>query len=438
MSALPGNPDPPSLEAFAPPSNYRFEPELQETPPRHVPEEFRNSPFFVRQRNTLVRVLLAGGLCIVFGRLPIFREWGLYVLPLAYLSWVGAGLLVLGGAGWISSKARRGPIQYVEEGIPLVARIRELVLRPTMIMNGQPTTYVFSAVIEYRDPDTGALVEKKVDSRDFSASGKDKYRTSYHMGEYVTAVYLKSNPAKTLRLYGFLELRPDIGLLQTRAAEPPSLAKTVLGVGAVFAIFAVLFWNVYAFSKYEPLDLSFAQAGGPVIVGGVVLGGGLIAWLATRQARSRREMAARNEKALASGQAVELQARKRGPFGAHGLIMTLVIGAGALMLGGVVVLCWCFSANALLDKSKPEFRPVEIVEFWSTTHSFLFREYEIEYRFPGETKTRKLLSSPAQMARFQSKQGVAEVHPGCFGWSWVETIAPPQAFESGQKANRGN
>jgi hypothetical protein len=429
MAVVPDNPNSAPSEAFAPPASYRFEPELQETPPRHVPEEFRNSPYFVRQRNTVVGFLVAGALCVGFGQLPLLKEWGLYVLPLSYLSWIGCGLLVLGAGGWFSSKMRRGPIQYVEEGIPLVARIRALVLRPTTLVNGQPSAYAFSAGIEYREPETGAVVEKRLDSRSFSASRKDKYRTSYRVGEYVTAVYLKANPAKTLRLYGFLELRPDVGLVRTEAAQPPGLLKTVLGVSAIFAFFVVLFWNVYAFSKFQPLDLTFAQAAGPVAVGGVVLGGGLLAWLARRQARARRELAARNEKALAAGEAVEVEGRKRGLFGAYGLLMTLVLGLGALMLGGVVVLCWCFSANALLDKSKPEFRPVEIVEFWSTTHSFLLREYEIEYRFPGEKETRKLLSSPAHMRQFRSRQGVAEVHAGWFGWSWVKTLVPLQPYE---------
>lgn len=88
---------------------------------------------------------MAGFLCVAFGQLPLFREWGLYVLPLAYLSWIGTGLLVFGAAGWLANKAHKGPIQYVEEGLPLVARIRELVLRPTVMMNGQPSTYAFSA-----------------------------------------------------------------------------------------------------------------------------------------------------------------------------------------------------------------------------------------------------------------------------------------------------
>ena len=424
MAVLSGDPNTAPLEAFSPPSSYRFEPELQETPPRHVPQEFRNSPFFTRQRNTIVRIMVAGVLCVAFGQLPIVKNWGLYLLPLAYLNYIGSGLLVLGAGAWISSKTRRGPIQYVQEGIPLVARIRDLVLRPTAIVNGQPSTYGFSATIEYRDPQTGALVSTKADSRSFSASAKDKYRTSYRVGEYVTAVYLKSNPAKTLRLYGFLELRADLGLLRAESAQPPGLLKTVLGVSAIFALFVVLFWNVYAFSKFQPLEMTFAQAAAPVGVGGVALGGGFLTWLGLRQARARRELTARNEEAVAAGEAVELEARKRGVFGAHGLLMTLLLGFGALLLGGVIVLCWCYTANALLDTSKPEFRPVEIVEFWSTTHSFLFREYEIEYRFPGENQTRKLLSTPAHMRQFRTRAGVAEVHTGRFGWSWVKALAP--------------
>src|ERR1043166_4915644 len=335
MPALSDSPSPPSLDAFGPPSSYRFEPEVEGAPPRPIAGEFRNSPYFVRQRNTTVGVLLTGALCLGFGQLPIVHEWGLYVLPLAYLSWIGLGLLVLGAAGWISSKARRGPIRYIEEGIPLVARIRELVLRPTAIVNGQPTTYAFSAVIEYRDPETGAVVGKQVDSRGLSGSAKDKYRISYRVGDYVTAVYLKSNPAKTLQLYGFLELRPDIGLLLTQATQPPSLLKTVLTVSAVFALFGALCWNVYAFSKYEPLDLTFSQAAAPVGIGGVVLGGGFTFWLARRQARARRELAARNEKALAAGEAVEIEARKRGLFGAHGVLLSVIIGLGAFLLGGI-------------------------------------------------------------------------------------------------------
>jgi hypothetical protein len=302
-------------------------------------------------------------------------------------------------------------------------------LRPTLVVNGQPSTYVFSAVLEYRDPDTGVLVGKQVDSRDFSASAKDKYRTSYRVGDYVTAVYLKSNSAKTLRLYGFLELRPDVGLLRAQATRPPSLLKTVLGVSAVFGFLGVLFWNVYAFSEYQPLELAFNQIALPMGVGGVLLGGPIISWLALRQARARRDLAGKNEKALAAGEAVELEPRKRGPFGAHGFVLTLVIGAGALLLGAAMVVSWCITANALMDKSKPEFRPVEIVEFWSTTHSFLFREYEIEYRFAGEQQTRKLLSTPARMRRFRTQRGVAEVHAGRFGWTWVKELAPAQSPE---------
>ena len=121
----------------------------------------------------------------------------------------------------------------------------------------------------------------------------------------------------------------------------------------------------------------------------------------------------------------------------HAEVLALKLGEpfGSILLGSGIVLCWCFTANALLDNSKPEFRPVEIVEFWSTTHSFLFREYEIEYRFPGEQKTRKLLSTPARMSQFRFKAGVAEVHAGRFGWSWVKDVTPLRASQSGQRSD---
>jgi len=435
MPSASGNPKSRMLDAFEAPSSYRFEAELQETPPRHVPEEFRKSPYFARQRNSIVGLLLTGVLCVAFGKLPILKELGLYVVPLAYLSWIGLGSMVLGACAWVSSRVRRGPVEYVEEGIPLVARIREVVLRPMVLLNGQATAYGFSAAIEYRDPETGTLMERRVDSRTFSASAKGNYRTSYRVGDYVTAVYLKSNPVKTLRLYGFLEFRPELGLLRAEAAQPTSLPKLVLAVSGLFALFGVLFWNVYAFARFEPLDLTFAQIEAPMGVGGLVLGGGLLTWLALRQARLRRELAARNEKALAAGEAVELESQRRGMFGAHGILLTLIIVFGAIALGGAVVLCWCCTANALLDKSKPEFRPVEIVEFWQTTHSFLFREYEIEYRFPREQKTRKLVSSPTQMRQFLTKRGAAEVYAGRFGWSWIKSIVPAQAPDQAQPMN---
>lgn len=60
MLALLVNPNPPPLETFTTPLSYRFEPELQGTQPGHVPEGFRNSPYFVRRRNNIVGLVMKG------------------------------------------------------------------------------------------------------------------------------------------------------------------------------------------------------------------------------------------------------------------------------------------------------------------------------------------------------------------------------------------
>lgn len=107
--------------------------------------------------------------------------------------------------------------------------------------------------------------------------------------------------------------------------------------------------------------------------------------------------------------------------------MSLVLVAGSFLLGGLTMLCWCFSANAILDRSPAELRPVQITDMLMTTHSFLFREYTIEYHTLDNDKKRKLLSTPEHMEKFETDLGIAVVRRGRLGWRWVETILPVTA-----------
>src|SRR6476620_10752235 len=97
------------------------------------------------------------------------------------------------------------------------------------------------------------------------------------------------------------------------------------------------------------------------------------------QRRNRAKRSERNAQAVARGEAVERDEGRDGWFGADGLIMGLIIVAGSLLLGGATALCWCFTANALLDNAQAQDRPAQIEQMVSVTHSFLFREYKIEY-----------------------------------------------------------
>ena len=418
---------------FDPPDDYPLEDELRGEPPRPLPAELERGRYAVRQRRGVSILLLTAAACTTFGLLPVVKEWGLYFLPLAYLDWIGIGIGVLGAGALVGRLARRGPYRYAREGVPLVARIVGLELRPTVIVETRPTTYRFFATIVYRDPETGEPRVAETTSNDVSADEKDRLTTTYRVGDYATAVYLPGDPKRSLRLYGFLDLKPGLGLVRRDAAPEGGLLQTALLVAAVFGIFGVLGWNVYAYGKYAPLELSARQAAPPLVAGAVVLGGGVLWSLAREQRRGRARLAERNAAALARGEAVEQPAAaKAGWFGAHGVVMGLILIAGALLLGGLTVLCWCYTANALLDSSPPRFRPVQIDRMVQVTHKAIFREYKIEYHFlDGAGAKREYLSTPAEMARFPTDFAVAEIHSGRFGWPWVKALHPIQLRRPG-------
>jgi hypothetical protein len=105
--------------------------------------------------------------------------------------------------------------------------------------------------------------------------------------------------------------------------------------------------------------------------------------------------------------------------------MGLIAVAGAILLGGLTMLCWWFTANAWLDNSPATFRPVMITGMVQVTHNLILREYKVEYHFlGGDTKKRDYLSTPSEMARLTGNIAVAEVHSGRLGWPWVKAILP--------------
>ncbi len=421
---------------FRPPASYRFEDELQGPPPRPRAEILKQGRYAAKQRQTNWALLVVGAILALLGPLPIVQTMGLYFLPFAYLTWIGLVILAFGAVGLVTNALRSGPYRYVEEGVPIVARILALRLVPSVIYQGQATRNKFEATFEHLDPETGEPRSAVGPSSDFLADMKDRLTTSYRVGDYATAVYLPHDPIKTLKLYGFLDLRPDLGLIRRDGVTPSSPIKAVLAILTVASIFAVVIWNVYAFGRFSPVRISTASA---VIVGGIGaigLGGYLLWWLAARQSKTRRTREERNAEALARGEAVEPDlGRKRGPFGDHGLIMTLILTAGLLLLGGVTFFCWAITANAWLDGSPATAKPILIDEMVQVTHKAIFREYKIKYHFLDDPKTKhEYLSSPAHLDTLDGPLALAEVHAGRFGWPWVKEIRPaPHRGAQGMK-----
>jgi hypothetical protein len=415
------------LGPFAPPSDYQFEPELQGSPPRSIPPKLRQGRYAAGQRRLVWGLVMAGVLCLLGAFVPLIQKWGLYLLPLAWLHWIGAGLLVIAIIAAIVHAVRRGPFRYVEEGMPLVVRIAALELRPTQFFNGQPNSFRYFAVVEYRDPHSGEVKALETSSNEIAAASKDGLICTYRVGDYATAVYLPAQLEKSLRLYGFLDLRPEIGLVKGEggsSAEGASPVATALLVLGIFGFFFLLCWNVYAFSVYGPVGWSNTLLI-PGIAGAVLLGGGLLAYLVWQQRSEKRAREARNAAAAAEGRAVEVEpsvgAVTAGCLG-------VVVFAGCLLMGGLTAACWALTLNAWLDKSDPRPRDVRIQKMVQVTHNGVFRRYEIKYRFtdePGD-KERDYATTLEELSQFPPPpcNGVARERAGFFGWRWIERITP--------------
>jgi hypothetical protein len=302
--------------------------------------------------------------------------------------------------------------------------VLDVVKAPASVYNGQPSTYAFFATIVFEHPETREPVQGTTRSNDFSAATKDAYEIPFKVGDDVTGVYLPGRLDESLRLYPFLDLSPDVNL--TRPASPTdanAIVKAALLVTLIPAIFVILFANVYAYGRYHPLDTDPWAFAVPMAAGAVLLGGGIFAGLLLGHRTEQKRLAAKAVDAMTAGKAVEIGAPFLGP-GVQGWVLRVVVFAGALLLGGLTAVCWCFMANAWLDRSPARPMPATVRGLTMTTRAFVFREYELEYHLDGSTQKRTLLTTPEHLSAFQGPEAVAQRRDGALGWAWIETVQP--------------
>jgi hypothetical protein len=403
-----------ALGPFNPPADYEFEAELQGEPPRHRTPELSTGRLAVRRRRTISGLLIAAAVCTAIAPIPFVQECGFYLVPLQYLLWIGIGLGVAAIAQLASDWAVRGPYRYVEEGRPLVARIRSVDLRVSRVIHGTPA-YRFFALLEFRHPESGEPRTMEVTSNELSQLNVWLgLETTYRVGDYATAVYLPGKLEKSLRLYGFLDLKPGLGLIAAHEAREWTTRQIVLWFAFIFGMAFLPLWHLYIASKFWPLDVDPVQGIAVFVAGAVVLGGGFLTWQASRKRRNPPQ----------PDGAMSKPARSRWAR-IVGSIRSAFFPIVPLSIGGMLMLCWCFAANALLDGSPPLDRPVQIDRKVSVTHHGIFREYKIEYHFlDGAREHHEILSTPPEMVRFFGNHAIAEVHVGRFGWPWVKAIHP--------------
>jgi len=206
---------------------------------------------------------------------------------------------------------------------------------------------------------------------------------------------------------------------------PPKLWKTAMGGAACLGLFVALCWSLYALERFEPMDFQYQKATGPCVAGGLVAVG-LVLGSTWREHRIRaRELRARNEAAAVDGGPMETGSEGVwGTGGFYGWGLKAALCLGAPLLGAVVTLGLCFTANALLDSSQPTYVPTEITGRLVERHSFLARFYKIEYLVPGSHKAETFNTSPQILSDFHADKCLLHVYEGRLGWPWVKDLTP--------------
>ncbi len=410
------------LGPFSPPDDYEFEPELQGESPRPIPDELLYSPFVQKKRNAAWGCLFAGALCFVGSYLPIVDYAALFLLPLAYIGWIGLGLVVIGIGLWIRRHAVTGPLRFVRDGVPEIVRVVDIAYGPSVIINGIENEYAFQLMIENLQLGAIEPTYRSIQSPGVPVSAKDKATTSMQPGDYITAVKLPKHPS-LFTLYDLTNLHPERGVIIPGRTAVTGLLEVLGVIGVVFGFLGGLMTLFYVFDKYSPVDLTFAQGFWPFAIGGVAAYAllGVAIWHETRKALP------------IEATEVEPNEEPRVPMGfvegfrslfslAEGCIAGIAVLVGIFGLGGLAGLSVAFCANAWLDESQPTYRPLRIDQLVMTTHNWVVRTYSIEYTYLDTRTESSVSSTPYEIILLETDYCRAEIREGWLGWPWQKAI----------------
>lgn len=397
------------LPPFAIPEDYKLEQELKAPIPRAIPEEVQHHPERLKQASrTRIggSVLLGGAAALYFLRTShAVQILGMYLTPFAYPQYVApvfAALGLWGLAGWWTPSKKK-PLTYLQRGIPIIGRIVDLRLEVAVRVNGSASAYAFDAYFQYIDPQTQELVVSRLRSRQVVPAMARPELLKCRVGDYVTGIYLPGQVDKTLTLYGFSGAHPDRDLI----AKPVSRGKNLQALLAliVLGFMCLLPWNL---SSYDLIDVKAQQVWAWLIPSAVL---GLVAGIGL-QIRSRRQLAAAHEAALASGSATRGSTHKPGS-----LIGSAFLG---LLAGPMMALSGLWFLNGALDRSPGTTVPVPVKDVWVHTYQGLVKTYELEVTDTTRNKTEKISVSPLELLAHPRGVAYLTTHPGALGVPWQE------------------
>lgn len=416
-------PEAAELEAHLPPDDWDCEPDLRLPTPRPPQPEFKQGRAARRRRMSLVVTWSIGVVLLGLSLLPFMNTLGHYFVPAAHLDWIGGSLLVFATAIILpdisNAKARR----LYREGLPFPVRILALTKQAVQRYNGQDIRWAFIAHVCYRNPETGLPEAASLRSPEIG-TGHARFDVTYREGDVATALAMPGRIAKSMRLFGFLDLAPGVGLVKRgERSEAHRVLKAIAGVLVGAGFFAALLFAAFALEAYSPLDVTAAQVIPIAGVGGVVLGGGLVLTILLCERSARKSARQRNEDAIANGAPIEVtlpraRARRVGYF--------TLITFGAVLLGGAMTWVFATACNAWFDRGSVKTVTATVVNTTATTRGGIFRTYTLEVQLPGQTGTTRIASNPVDLSVYYfRKEVLVDLAPGAFGWTWIKAVRIP-------------
>lgn len=385
----------PELDAFSPPKDFDHGEEFEPPTPRPIPKYLKTRSHARRKRGMIYSLIALGIMFVVFWPIPFVQGLSFYILPLKWLHWIGFGLIGIGIWTFFASIVSSGRFAYVKNGEPFVGRV--LDCQKVVTGTEEVPTFQHVARVEYHHPESNQhVIQDFVEFDHWPASKLEKMSCQLERGDYVTLVRLPGKDDSANALYGFLGLDPEREFI-LKNGQP---MRGTSPFNAIMVTFLIGFAVLLVMAAFDLMMFSFPVGGGwklplGLVVAGLVVGGviGILFW-----SRSKS------------------QEKSKTPIPSF-------LGVG--FLGALSAPIGFFVLNANLDNAPSILKPVEIVEFWNTTHNFIIRDYELEYRsFPVGQPTKRHMRFSQMTNLYGSKYAVEEIKPGRFGYPWSSGIHP--------------
>lgn len=367
-------------------------------PPRPLPQYVRRSRYVRSRRSTVSTLAMMGAACCLTAPWPFVQMLSWYILPLAYLDWVGWFLLALAVVSLLRNVTSIGLLKYVRDGRVTIATVQQVGV--VTGGNKEYPTGRFVAEVSFVNPETGRPQALSISTPDqYAGFLFSKMESGIAAGDRVAVVYIPGQ-IEQAQILGWLGVHPEIDLLRRKGRplaplSPLFTAGVVLGV---MGIFWLLLGFLFTMGCYLPIDDDGMWVG----VAAIALGCGVFttifmffAWRRQRKAVTKLAY----------------------PYGLpimYGLICGFLTGFTGVMF-----------VNGYFDQSPRQLQPVKIVQTWHQTIEFCLRTYELEFQPYPKGNAEKRTVTVETLSQFQPDSlAVIDVGEGWLGMRWVRNFYP--------------